>query len=444
MVSHNIYRFYAFSLILLAVVSCSPQIPEVSAQKLAPEIEELKNDQDIFLAWSNGINGTGISDDDYGIGGTGISDDDYGIGGTGIVGTISGFGSIIVNGIHIEYSPSQKLESPLFEQTAANLSIGHVVAVEAEKINGELFAKRIIQQIALAGKVEAIDTVNSLIRVEGEEVSILVNENLNNLMLDNIKIGSQVAISGMRDANLLYATNISTQRNQVPSLISGNVTAIKNGQIVIDSRLIFNVTEEFIQNLKVGDFVSINKNYDANDIKSAKYTIKRIYGPMFDGKVNRVSVEGFFNPRKKSSKSNKKVAQNQLERQIIFSVKGSGNQPKIIGIVQLDKKREKKLDFNVPLKTKRSETGKDNSIEIKSLPQKGAKNQQSKIKPTETGQNNSLEIKSLSNKNTQNQQLQSKQNETNKNDQLKVQSSFNGNKKIEQRVKETKGKSARN
>ena len=321
-----------------------------------------------------------------------------------------------MNGIHIEYSPSQKLESPLFEQTAANLSIGHVVAVEAEKINGELFAKRIIQQIALAGKVEAIDTVNSLIRVDGEEVSILANENLNNLMLNNIKIGSQVVISGMRDANLLYATNISTERNQVPSLISGNVTAIKSGQIVIDSRLIFNVTEEFTQNLKVGDFVSINKNYDATDIKSEKYTIKRFYGQLFDGKVNRVSVEGFFNPREKYSKPNKKVAQNQLERQIIFSVKGSGNKPKIIGIVQLDKKREKKLDFNVPLQTKRSETG----------------------------QNNSLEIKSLSNKNTQNQQLQSKQNETNKNDQLKEQSSFNGNKKIEQRVKETKGKSARN
>ena len=102
MVSHNIYRVYAFSLILLAVVSCSPQVPEVSSQKLAPEIEGLKNDQDIFLTWSNGINGTGILDnDDYGIGGTGISDDDYGIGGTGIIGTISGFGSIIVNGIHI-------------------------------------------------------------------------------------------------------------------------------------------------------------------------------------------------------------------------------------------------------------------------------------------------------------------------------------------------------
>ena len=233
----------------------------------------------------------------------------------------------------------QKLESPLFEQTAANLSIGHVVAVEAEKINGELFAKRIIQQIALAGKVEAIDTVNSLIRVDGEEVSILENENLNNLMLNNIKIRSQVVISGIRDVNLLYATNISTERNQVPSLISGNVTAIKSGQIVIDSELIFNVTEEFTQNLKL-EICEHKQKLRCNWHKVRKISIKRLYGPMFDGKVNWVSVEG-FNPREKSSKPNKKVAQNQLERQIIFSVKGSGNKPKIIGIVQLDKKREK-------------------------------------------------------------------------------------------------------
>ncbi|MGO7273630.1 hypothetical protein ACCS56_37925, partial [Rhizobium ruizarguesonis] len=57
---------------------------------------------------------TGTSD--HGIGGYGLSfqgggeNEDHGIGGTCIVGTIQGFGSIIVNHIHIPFSATTPIE----------------------------------------------------------------------------------------------------------------------------------------------------------------------------------------------------------------------------------------------------------------------------------------------------------------------------------------------
>ena len=52
-----------------------------------------------------------------GLGGTGIthaqnsSENGDGIGGTGVVGTISGFGSIIVNGLQLEFDPKTIVET---------------------------------------------------------------------------------------------------------------------------------------------------------------------------------------------------------------------------------------------------------------------------------------------------------------------------------------------
>lgn len=53
------------------------------------------------IAPNRGIGGTGIKPESGGIGGTGIQAN--GIGGTGIVGVITGFGSICVNNLEVNY-----------------------------------------------------------------------------------------------------------------------------------------------------------------------------------------------------------------------------------------------------------------------------------------------------------------------------------------------------
>ena len=76
---------------------------------------------------------TQIALNDRGIGGTGIGIDIYerGIGGTGIIGTITEFGSIVVNGLHIEYREDQVVDSLFEQKQGRNLKIGQEVEVFA-------------------------------------------------------------------------------------------------------------------------------------------------------------------------------------------------------------------------------------------------------------------------------------------------------------------------
>ncbi len=72
---------------------------------------------------------------DHGIGGSGLSvanggeGEDQGIGGTGIVGTIQGFGSIIVNGVHIPFNMSTPVSIDGKRASTNAMQIGHIVRV---------------------------------------------------------------------------------------------------------------------------------------------------------------------------------------------------------------------------------------------------------------------------------------------------------------------------
>jgi hypothetical protein len=84
---------------------------------------------------------------DRGIGGTGVvptdPDGDRGIGGTGVMGTIRGFGSIIVNGVHVTYAPDVPVRIDGQPRAVSDLKIGQVVRVVAETSNGVLATRQI-------------------------------------------------------------------------------------------------------------------------------------------------------------------------------------------------------------------------------------------------------------------------------------------------------------
>ena len=75
-----------------------------------------------------------------GIGGTRLTDWSGGMGGTGVFGTITGCGSLIINGLHVDFAPGQKVESLLGKE----LQIGQVVAVQANNVGQGLVAQRIV------------------------------------------------------------------------------------------------------------------------------------------------------------------------------------------------------------------------------------------------------------------------------------------------------------
>ena len=120
----------------------------------------------LTLAW--GQNGQ-----DRGIGGTGVVSDDQdgdrGIGGTGMMGRIRGFGSIIVNGVHVNYAPDVPVRIDGQPRAVSDLKIGQVVRVVAENRNGVLATRQIDVTSEVVGPIET--TGRTTLKVLGQTIS---------------------------------------------------------------------------------------------------------------------------------------------------------------------------------------------------------------------------------------------------------------------------------
>lgn len=139
----------------------------------------------------------GDEDSDIGLGGTGVlastdSDAGSGLGGTGILGEITGFGSIFVNGIEVEYDNSTTFT--IDGETAAQqqLEIGDVVEVLTTDDNKHTRARIINLRHEVIGKVESVDPQTFSFTVNGQDVVQAIHK------VALPEVGSTVAVSGFR------------------------------------------------------------------------------------------------------------------------------------------------------------------------------------------------------------------------------------------------------
>ena len=193
-----------------------------------------------------------------GIGGTGINSWEGGIGGTGVVGTITGFGSIIVNGLHVHYTGDQTVEVPHGTMTGADFAIGQVVAVQAEFIDGRLEAKRLVRQIPLAGLVESVDPQARTLMVMGETVHVMQGARGLAEDMATIKVGSRIVVDGLRGADGVFASRIEPSRDGEGGVISGTVTAVAEGAIEVDGRHRIRHQNTERVRFAIGDYVSFS------------------------------------------------------------------------------------------------------------------------------------------------------------------------------------------
>jgi hypothetical protein len=136
--------------------------------------------------------GSGMSGgDDDGIGGSGYSrgDEDDGIGGSGLFGTVTGFGSICMNGRRIQYDPEVPVSLGGLAATSEDLDIGHVVTVVA---SGQQ-AESIDVVYVVVGTVEGVD--ESGFTVMGQLVQPAKGSIVDR---DALVVGKRVAVSGLR------------------------------------------------------------------------------------------------------------------------------------------------------------------------------------------------------------------------------------------------------
>ncbi|MBX7198312.1 MAG: hypothetical protein K1X51_02945 [Rhodospirillaceae bacterium] len=178
----------------------------------------------------DGLGGTGISSGGIktaqvntrgdGIGGTGI--------GTGIVGTITGFGSIIVNGLELEFNTSTAVVSDGRPASLQDLRIGQVVQGIARTREGKLTLDTLDIQHAVTGPISAIDQATQTMTVLGQRVRLnLGGDKAAADAFKTLQAGDVVSVSGQRLADgTIIATRVDQKHDDGRVIVRGNVGAL--------------------------------------------------------------------------------------------------------------------------------------------------------------------------------------------------------------------------
>jgi hypothetical protein len=178
-----------------ATDACTRAASPVNPATLAPGLGGTGAPATAVAAHPGGIGGTGQVAQRPGLGGTGQVADS-GLGGTGIVGVVTGFGSICVNGLKVEYAPETPLQRAGQPVPHSTLAVGQVVALQAVEQGPRLQAGRIAVLDAAVGPLGAVDPATGRFTVLGEAATALVPADLASL-----KPGQWVRVSGQRLAS---------------------------------------------------------------------------------------------------------------------------------------------------------------------------------------------------------------------------------------------------
>ncbi|NPU65015.1 hypothetical protein HL667_08425 [Bradyrhizobium sp. 83012] len=177
------------------------------------------------LAWGQTRKGN-----DQGLGGTGITGgQDQGMGGTGIVGVIQRFGSIFVNGERVSYAPNVPVAIDGEAASVKALKIGQLARVLAQRDpGGTLSTARIDVVSEVTGPIEA---------VRPGELTVLGQTVISPGQQSWRKIGSQVAVFGLRRSDGVIVASLVDPRSSAPSRISGVVVRDRSGLSIGGLRL---------------------------------------------------------------------------------------------------------------------------------------------------------------------------------------------------------------
>jgi len=243
----------------------------------------------------SGVGGTGFTDTtlegDEGVGGTGISfdtaDTGEGVGGTGIFGIISAFGSIVVNGVHIDYEPETLVSVDGEKGTPADFAIGQLVAVEAQPM-GERYQARLVEiQHAVVGPVSESDFDARTITVLGQVVKVRPSDRLP-------AVGEWVRVSGLRDIDEhVVATRIDAALSAGDALVRGIISPA-DGDAFALGRLRLSSTQMPHEGLSLGDEVLVRGRIGAEGFTVDDF--RKEPALPFGGRMQDLLIEGYMAP----------------------------------------------------------------------------------------------------------------------------------------------------
>ncbi len=229
---------------------------------------------------------------DRGIGGTGISDDDRGIGGTGIIGTITAFGSVIVNGLEVAFNATTPLSYDATPGTADSLSVGQVVAIEAETVSGQLVAQSIAVQSAVAGPIASLSPGESSLVVLGQTVALGPNVLIDGdpLQMSDLAVGQWLTVSGLRRPDgRIIASLVERRPAEGIASLRGSVTARTSAGFMIGGQTV--VVANGDNSPELGRSVFVAGRLVQTGLLAE--TIEVRPSVPFDGRMTRLSLEGY-------------------------------------------------------------------------------------------------------------------------------------------------------
>lgn len=184
----NIYRIITL-LLIISVAACASGQPNMMAA----------NDEDKDI----GLGGTGMAAN-TGSGQTGNGPGGTGLGGTGIVGQITGYGSVFVNGIEVEYDNDTAFT--INGETAApqQLEIGDVVEILTIDAKPHTQAQVINLRHEIIGEVDSVEPHTYSFTIDGQSIV----QSIDKLALP--EVGTTVAVAGFRiDAQTILSTRVT-------------------------------------------------------------------------------------------------------------------------------------------------------------------------------------------------------------------------------------------
>ena len=221
-----------------------------------------------------GVGGTGAPTERGGIGGTGDALTQNTLlpienqGGIAVVGVITGFASICVGDVEVQYESA----TPVFENgkkvQLAKLAVGKMVMLKAERVAGRLQARAIGMFDAVAGPVGRLDIARQQMHVMGQAVRL---DKIAMQQLKGVTAGTNVQVSGHRLNNgEIVATRVDAEKTTGNVGTLGSVTAVNRDGFVVNGTSVALENKALLEKIKVGSEVRVDGSWNGKTIKAGR------------------------------------------------------------------------------------------------------------------------------------------------------------------------------
>lgn len=234
---------------------------------------------------TGGIGGTGTVAGRPGIGGTGRSEG--GIGGTGIIGVITGFASVCVNGVEVQFDARTTVTENGQATSAKKLAVGQVVAIRASDLGTTLSASDIVLIHAVAGPIESVNAATREFTVLGQTAKLIAS-----IDISRMAIGEWVQVSGHRLVQgEIVASYVELIAATAEVQLTGRVTQIDTETISVEgTRVRFNA-QKIPADLTLGREISVSGQWDGRTLYPQRVDVDPTRRNL--GQVKNVLLEGY-------------------------------------------------------------------------------------------------------------------------------------------------------